>query len=120
MRSIKFLFLPPEHDPDSFIRANGREAFARYVSEATPLSRFLIESARDGLDLNTAEGRAHTAARAFIAERGLPRVNATVDQDTVTRLADQAYAKEWRRYHDERAVLRMLSARANLSGGSWS
>ena len=64
VRSIKFLFLPPEHDPDSFIRANGREAFARYVSEATPLSRFLIESAREGLDLNTAEGRAHLSSNA--------------------------------------------------------
>jgi DNA primase len=64
VRSIKFLFLPPEHDPDSFIRAHGRDAFARYVSEATPLSRFLIESARDGLDLNTAEGRAHLSSNA--------------------------------------------------------
>ena len=64
VRSIKFLFLPAEHDPDSFIRAHGREAFARYVSEATPLSRFLIESAREGLDLNTAEGRAHMASNA--------------------------------------------------------
>jgi DNA primase len=64
VRSIKFLFLPTEHDPDSFIRANGREAFARYVSEATPLSRFLIESAREGLDLNSAEGRAHLSSNA--------------------------------------------------------
>ena len=64
VRSIKFLFLPAEHDPDSFIRANGREAFARYVSEATPLSRFLIESAREGLDLNSAEGRAHRSSNA--------------------------------------------------------
>jgi DNA primase len=64
VRSIKFLFLPPEHDPDSFIRANGREAFARYVSEATPLSRFLIEAAREGLDLHSAEGRAHLSSNA--------------------------------------------------------
>jgi DNA primase len=64
VRSIKFLFLPQEHDPDSFIRANGKEAFARYVSEATPLSRFLIESAREGCDLNTAEGRAHLSSNA--------------------------------------------------------
>lgn len=64
VRSIKFLFLPSEHDPDSFIRAHGRDAFARYVSEATPLSRFLVESAREGLDLNTAEGRAHLASNA--------------------------------------------------------
>jgi DNA primase len=64
VRSIKFLFLPDEHDPDSFIRANGQDEFARYVSEATPLSRFLVEAARDGCDLNTAEGRAHMSSNA--------------------------------------------------------
>ncbi|MBA3059595.1 MAG: DNA primase [Gammaproteobacteria bacterium] len=64
VRSVKFLFLPPEHDPDSFIREFGKEAFARYVSEAVPLSRFLIDAAREGCDLNTAEGRAHFASNA--------------------------------------------------------
>ena len=64
VRSIKFLFLPQEHDPDSFIRANGQDAFARYVSEATPLSRFLVEAAHEGCDLNTAEGRAHMSSNA--------------------------------------------------------
>ncbi len=64
VRSIKFLFLPAEHDPDSFIREFGKDAFARYVSEAVPLSRFLIDAVREGCDLNTAEGRAHTASNA--------------------------------------------------------
>ena len=64
VRTVKFLFLPAEHDPDSYIREFGRDAFSRYVSEATPLSRFLIEAAREGCDLSTAEGRAHMAANA--------------------------------------------------------
>ena len=64
VRSVKFLFLPPEHDPDSFIREFGKEAFARYVSEAVPLSRLLIDTVREGCDLNTAEGRAHMASNA--------------------------------------------------------
>ena len=51
VRTVKFLFLPAEHDPDSYIREFGRDAFARYVSEAMPLSRFLIEAAREGCDL---------------------------------------------------------------------
>lgn len=64
VRTVKFLFLPAEHDPDSYIREFGRDAFSRYVSDATPLSRFLIEAAREGCDLATAEGRAHMAANA--------------------------------------------------------
>ena len=64
VRTVKFLFLPPEHDPDSYIREHGQDAFARYISDAMPLSRFLIEASREGCDLNTAEGRAHLAANA--------------------------------------------------------
>ena len=64
VRSVKFLFLPSEHDPDSYIRAFGKEGFARCVSEAVPLSRFLVDSARDGCDLNSAEGRARLASNA--------------------------------------------------------
>src|SRR5512140_400277 len=57
VRSVKFLFLPPEHDPDSYIRAFGHEAFARFVQQAVPLSIFLMEAAAEGCDLSTAEGR---------------------------------------------------------------
>jgi DNA primase len=64
VRSVKFLFLPAEHDPDSFIRAHGQEAFALCVGDAVPLSRFLIDVAREGCDLSSAEGRAHLASNA--------------------------------------------------------
>ncbi len=72
VRTVKFLFLPAEHDPDSFIREFGREAFSRYVSEATPLSRFLIDAAREGCDLNTIEGRSHFASNASPLWQPLP------------------------------------------------
>ena len=64
VRSVKFLFLPQEHDPDSYIRTFGKDGFARCVSEAVPLSRFMIDAARDGCDLNSAEGRARLASNA--------------------------------------------------------
>ncbi len=63
-RTVKFLFLPTEHDPDSYIREFGADAFSRLVNEAMPLSRFLVESAKDTCDLSTAEGRAHMASNA--------------------------------------------------------
>jgi DNA primase len=63
-RSARFLFLPSEHDPDSFIRANGPAAFEAYVQKATPLSRFLLESAAQGADLETTEGRSLMTAQA--------------------------------------------------------
>jgi len=63
-RSVKFLFLPTEHDPDSFVRAHGSDAFARHIAEAMPLSRFLVEIASEQCDLGTPEGRAHMASNA--------------------------------------------------------
>ena len=64
VRSVKFLFLPAEHDPDSFIRANGTEAFAAMVKAAVPLSRFMVDAASQDCDMDTAEGRAHMASNA--------------------------------------------------------
>jgi DNA primase len=63
-RQVKFLFLPPEHDPDSFIREHGPEAFTRALNAATPLSRWVMEISREGCDLDTAEGRSLMARQA--------------------------------------------------------
>jgi len=63
-RSIKFLFLPAEHDPDSYVREFGQEAFAEQIRQATPLSRFLIEAASVDCDLGSAEGRARLSSQA--------------------------------------------------------
>ena len=63
-RSFRFLFLPPEHDPDSYVRAFGPEAFEGQVRDAVPLSRQLLEHAAADCDLNTAEGRARMLAQA--------------------------------------------------------
>ncbi|MGD9772853.1 DNA primase [Diaphorobacter sp.] len=71
-RSVKFLFLPADHDPDSFIRAYGPDAFARHVGDAMPLSRFVLEAAREGCDLGTAEGRAHMLSNARPLWAALP------------------------------------------------
>ena len=86
VRSIKFLFLPPEHDPDSFIREHGKDAFARYVSEAVPLSRFLLDAVRDGCDLHTAEGRSHLSSNAKPLWELLPA--GALKQQLLTEIAD--------------------------------
>ncbi|MGI9134315.1 MAG: DNA primase [Rhodoferax sp.] len=72
VRNLKFLFLPAEDDPDSYIRAHGAEAFSQCVAAATPLSRFLLEVAREGCDLASAEGRAHMSSNARPLWQALP------------------------------------------------
>ncbi|MES2957707.1 MAG: DNA primase [Pseudomonadota bacterium] len=72
LRSVRFLFLPPEHDPDSFVRAEGAEAFDRFVAQAVPLSRQMVAVARDGCDLGTPEGRARFITQARPLWSALP------------------------------------------------
>jgi DNA primase len=64
VRTVKFLFLPPEHDPDSYIREYGQDAFARFVRQAVPLSTFLLEASAEDCDLATAEGRSRMVSNA--------------------------------------------------------
>lgn len=71
-RSVRFVFLPPQHDPDSFVREHGAPEFERCVAEAVPLSRQLIEHAGEGCDLGTAEGRARLLAAARPLWSALP------------------------------------------------
>jgi DNA primase len=56
-KAVRFLFLPPEHDPDSFVREQGSEAFEKKVDEARPLSEFLLDELKGRVDPGTAEGR---------------------------------------------------------------
>nr|WP_229429693.1 MULTISPECIES: DNA primase [unclassified Massilia] len=58
-KTIKFLFLPQEHDPDSFVRERGAEAFEQEIHDAMPLSQFLLREVTQEHDLDTPEGRAH-------------------------------------------------------------
>jgi len=56
--SIRFLFLPPEHDPDSYVREFGADAFRACLAEASALSRFLLDELAGRHRMDEAEGRA--------------------------------------------------------------
>jgi DNA primase len=63
-KRFDFLFLPSDHDPDSFVRDFGREAFEQYVVKALPLSEFMVQSLSSDLDMSSPEGRAMFQAEA--------------------------------------------------------
>lgn len=73
-KEIRFLFLPQEHDPDSFVRERGAEAFAQAVKEATPLSTFLLRVVSEDHDLDTAEGRAQAQNAAKPYFKAMPAI----------------------------------------------
>ncbi|AOY00199.1 DNA primase [Jeongeupia sp. USM3] len=58
-KKLTFLFLPAEHDPDSYVREFGREAFeSRMVQDAVPLAQFLLRELSSQVELESEEGRA--------------------------------------------------------------
>jgi DNA primase len=57
-KQVRFLFLPPEDDPDSFVRAHGKEAFGSLLEAAPPLSAYLVQELTSRADMRTVEGRA--------------------------------------------------------------
>jgi len=116
LRSVRFLFLPPEHDPDSYVRAHGVSAFEAAVAAAVPLSRQLIDQAADGLDLGTAEGRAKMVALAkplwdLLPPGGL-RDQVLSDLAVHARMAGEDLAQRW----GQRAAAPARSRRAAGGG----
>ncbi|SAL55082.1 DNA primase [Caballeronia cordobensis] len=57
-RTVKFLFLPKEHDPDSYVREFGTDGFGEQVDRAMPLSQFLLNEVLNDKELDQPEGRA--------------------------------------------------------------
>jgi DNA primase len=55
--SIRFLFLPSEHDPDSYIRQFGEEAFRACLAESDALSTFFLNELGSRHALKEVEGR---------------------------------------------------------------
>jgi DNA primase len=88
LRTVRFLFLPTEHDPDSYVRELGPAAFEQQVAQAVPLSRQLIELASEDADLTTAEGRARMLAQAKPLWMALP--DGALKRQLLPELARQA------------------------------
>ena len=55
--SIRFLFLPAEHDPDSYIRKFGEEAFRACLNESDALSTFFLNELSSRHSIQELEGR---------------------------------------------------------------
>lgn len=63
--SLRFLLLPDEEDPDSFLRKNGREAFMNHLQQARYLGDFLFDQLLLQVDTSQLEGKARLAKLAI-------------------------------------------------------
>jgi DNA primase len=60
-RQVRFVFLPENHDPDSYVNEHGAGAFIKALDEGVSLSDFLIAELAAQVDLETVDGRARLA-----------------------------------------------------------
>ncbi len=63
-KEVRFLFLPAEDDPDTFVRRLGKDAFMAELKNAKPLSQFLFDHLASEVDIANEEGRARLLANA--------------------------------------------------------
>jgi DNA primase len=73
-KEIRFLFLPQEHDPDSFIREFGQDKFQEEILKAQPLSKFFMDVIGEDLDWNGAEGKAQAQNNAKEYFKKMPAI----------------------------------------------
>lgn len=74
-KNVVFLFLPEGEDPDTYVRAQGREAFERLLQrQSLPLSDYLLQELVARHPTTSAEGRAALlkAAEPYLAQIGAP------------------------------------------------
>jgi DNA primase len=98
-RSARFLFLPTEHDPDSFVRELGPEAFEAAVEQALPLSAHLLAVAGEGCRLDAPEGRAKLLAQArplwALLPEGLLKRQLLGELARLARLPETELQRDW-------------------------
>lgn len=107
-KSLHFLFLPEEHDPDSYIRAYGKAQFEdALLNQSKPLSKYFWEHLSDGINLNTQEGKAELVktsspllaqitapALAYLLKQRLSEL-VGIDPDNLARLLGQEAPKRY-------------------------
>lgn len=102
--SMRFLFLPPEHDPDSYVREFGVEAFREQAKNSAPLSRFMLEELSSRHAMDEAEGRAACVHEAIPLLHALPDC-------TLSLQIEQEFAQMVRLTPDE-LQLRLMQAQS--------
>ena len=90
-RTMKFLFLPPEHDPDTYVRDHGKDAFSAEVQTAMTLSQFILYGLKQAAPDHTAEARARQFHLAKPILQALP--NSALRTQIIQAFATQVNAQ---------------------------
>lgn len=91
-KSLKFLVLPNNHDPDTFIKEHGANAMQSAIANALPLSAFLYQIFSQKYDITSAENKAKIMAEVKELTAKLPKGSSFrwwLNSDIYNRLKDK-------------------------------
>jgi DNA primase len=105
-QSLRFAFLPPGEDPDTYLRAHGAGAMKKVLDDALPLAQVLWRVETEGKDFSTPERRA-----------GLERALAEI----VSQIQDSKIADYYRRDFEQRVfdAFKRRAPRASQKGDKY-
>ncbi len=84
--NIRFAFMPQGEDPDSYIRSIGKDAFCKFISNASTLSEYFFAKLARDIDVSTPDGKAKLASN---AKPLLSKLPATVFKDLMFKELNQ-------------------------------
>ncbi len=72
-KELRFLTLPNNHDPDTFIKSNGADAMREQIANAMPLSQYIFAYLSERYDLTLVEGKAKLMSQVRALTTALPK-----------------------------------------------
>ncbi|WP_201605613.1 DNA primase [Psychrobacter sp. JCM 18903] len=72
-KELRFLTLPNNHDPDTFIKSQGGDAMREQIANAMPLSQYIFAYLSERYDLTLAEGKAKLMSQVRALTTALPK-----------------------------------------------
>ncbi|MGO2278350.1 MULTISPECIES: DNA primase [unclassified Psychrobacter] len=72
-KELRFLTLPNNHDPDTFIKSQGSDAMREQIANAMPLSQYIFAYLSDRYDMSLAEGKAKLMSQVRSLTTALPK-----------------------------------------------
>ncbi|OBX84626.1 DNA primase [Faucicola atlantae] len=72
-KELRFLTLPDQHDPDSFVKAHGADTMREQICQAVPLSQYLFSILSRRYDITSAEDRSRILRQVGTLTQKLPK-----------------------------------------------
>lgn len=131
-QAAHFVLLPPEHDPDSLIKAEGPQAYEREMEKSLPLTVFLKSILVEGKELVYAEERAKLVKQAkplILSMKAAPVLKLSLMKEiaALARLQLEDLEREWGVAAERRSIERPPAEPAFRPsgafpgrGGGWS